>query len=96
MRRFPYLSICIVATDVRNYLRAIVNEDQRLVDIYKHLDTLVLAELAIRAAETNHQMGRLSLSIEAIRLEIESLHAQVQMSMPSDVALSTYSGIVPS
>jgi hypothetical protein len=65
-------------TRTENYLRAIVKEDQQLVNVYDRLNTLVIQEIAATTTQIKDQVGRLTTRIESIQIQAQSISEQVR------------------
>lgn len=61
-----------------NYLRAIVKTDDRLLELYNHLNTLVIHEVAATTSQLKDEMGRLALSSEAIIFRVQALSNEIR------------------
>lgn len=54
-----------------------MREDQRLFKVYEHLNALVIAEIAATTTQIKDAVGRLTLSTESIRQQMQSLSDQI-------------------
>ena len=72
---------------LESYLDAIVKEDQRLVKVYDHLNSLVLTEIASTTAQIKDQVGRLTLCTESMNFHVQTLSDEMRkvLSLRSDL-----------
>ena len=54
-----------------------MREDHRLLKVYEHLNTLVITEIAATTTQIKDEVGRLTLSTESIRQQVQSLSDQI-------------------
>jgi len=69
---------CFVELMLEYYLRAIVKTDDRLVELYNHINTLVVHEVAATTSQLKDEMGRLALSSEAIIFRVQALSNEIR------------------